>query len=505
MYGALPAVAEGLLAAMTAHPDNLIGVGMAPEGIEHNPAVYEFMAEMAYKGRAAAAASPGGLSEWFKGYAQRRYAAAGPLPSVAAAAVDGAWQLLARSVYSCRDKMHNTVADIPTSRPGLNGAEIVGWGLGPHLWYSVGDVVAAWGLLLQAAAAAPVLPGNSSAFVYDMLDVSRELMSKIAGRFWADAVEAYKAGNSAGLRASGLHLLNLLAAMDQLLGSHKGFMLGPAIARARAYALDSDCSSCGKAELVTGGADSRAMVSEAGSSVLVERSNAGSIADVQQTAAVGGLKASSEADSSRSSFDSDATVTLATGNNVNSGRIVYSHAQRQLQEQQQQRLQREQLAQFYEWNLRTQLTIWGTSSAAGDSEVSDYANKEWSGLVGTFYLPRWRAWLQRLETDLLLGRPYDAAAWRLEVLQMTYQWINTGSTVSTSSDDGDWGMDAREEFEQLLERYPVLPQQPVGDAVQLSTVMYEHYGRLLTPTKLAAMAPSPPAAAITTTSNSSKT
>lgn len=44
MYGALPAVAEGVSSALKAAPDNLVGVGMAPEGIEQNPAVYEFMA-----------------------------------------------------------------------------------------------------------------------------------------------------------------------------------------------------------------------------------------------------------------------------------------------------------------------------------------------------------------------------------------------------------------------------------------------------------------------------
>lgn len=170
---------------MAVAPDNLVGVGMTPEGIEQNPAVYEFMAEMAYKGRAAQAAAPGGLGSWFRDYATRRYAAAGALPQSAVAALQGAWQLLARSVYSCRDKLHNTVADIPTSRPGLSRSEIVGWGLAPHLWYNVGDVRAAWELLLQAAAAAPSLPSCSSAFVYDLLDVSRELMSKVrcGGRY----------------------------------------------------------------------------------------------------------------------------------------------------------------------------------------------------------------------------------------------------------------------------------------------------------------------------------
>ena len=47
----------------------------------------------------------------------------------------------------------------------------------------------------------------------------------------------------------------------------------------------------------------------------------------------------------------------------------------------------ERESDFCERNLRTQLTVWGTSQAGG-SEVEDYANREWAGLVGTYYRPR---------------------------------------------------------------------------------------------------------------------
>ena len=43
-------------------------------------------------------------------------------------------------------------------------------------------------MLLQAAAACPCLSGASSAFVYDLLDVSRELMSKVGGGLGARAL-----------------------------------------------------------------------------------------------------------------------------------------------------------------------------------------------------------------------------------------------------------------------------------------------------------------------------
>jgi hypothetical protein len=421
MYGALPSVAAGVSAALAAAPGNLVGVGMAPEGVEHNPAVYEFMSEMAWRGGARAAAAPGGLEAWFAAYGARRYAAAAPLPPDVAAMLSGAWQLLARSAYSCSDGRRSTVADIPTSRPGLAPAEIVGWGLAPHLWYSVADVRAAWELLLRAAERHAALAG-SSAFAYDLLDVSRELLSKLAGRFWADAVAAYSAGQAEVLRAAGDSLLALLGDMDELLGAHKGFLLGPALQRARAYAADGGRGAAGDGAAVCAARAPAASSSSSSSSGSGQQCN--SLLALPPAAA-----AADGADSSSSSAA--------------------------------------QLGQFYVWSLRTQLTIWGTSEAAGDSEVSDYANKEWAGLLRGFYLPRWAAWLQRLQDDLAQGRAYDAAAWRLEVLAMTYRWIATGSTQEQGAGVAE----------------PPLLLAPQGDALVLSRQAYERYGVLLAPSR----------------------
>ena len=44
-------------------------------------------------------------------------------------------------------------------------------------------------------------------------------------------------------------------------------------------------------------------------------------------------------------------------------------------------------AAFFERNLRTQLSVWGTS-AVGGSEIEDYANRQWAGLMSGYYRPR---------------------------------------------------------------------------------------------------------------------
>lgn len=474
LYGALPNVAEGVAAAMATAPDNLVGVGMTPEGLEQNPAVYEFMAEMAYKGRAVQAAAPGGLGAWFSDYAVRRYGAAGQLPPKVAAALKGTWQLLARSVYSCRDGLHNTVADIPTSRPGLSRPEIMGWGLAPHLWYDVGDVRAAWELLLQAGTTVPALPGQSSAFVYDMLDVSRELMSKIAGRFWADAVTAYRAGSRQELHAAGQSLTVLLSDLDKLLGCHHGFMLGPVLERARNYAAAAagPPSSAAAADSVSSAAapGPKSSISDVDMGEADAASQPGSSWGAATQRTLGAVYGLSKGGSSSSRGSMESSDTAADLLAVDKGGDTHVLLQTTTEQQQQ------QLAKTYEWNMRTQLTIWGTSAAAGDSEVSDYANKEWNGLISSFYLPRWQAWLARLDADLEAGRTYDAPAWRLEVLMMTYRWIATGSTQAAQIE-----ATSTQQLQQQQSAAPVLALIPQGDALALSREAYERYGRLLAP------------------------
>ncbi|EIE20595.1 hypothetical protein COCSUDRAFT_37819 [Coccomyxa subellipsoidea C-169] len=105
-------------------------------------------------------------------------------------------------------------------------------------------------------------------------------------------------------------------------------------------------------------------------------------------------------------------------------------------------------ARLYEWNLRKQLTVWGTSDTGG-SEIEDYANREWAGLISSYYKPRWALWLLRLETDLAQGRRYDPEAWRMECLNFTLGWA------------------------YLRDQLPLHPQ---GDTGGVSQRLYEVYG-----------------------------
>jgi alpha-N-acetylglucosaminidase len=53
---------------------------------------------------------------------------------------------------------------------------------------------------------------------------------------------------------------------------------------------------------------------------------------------------------------------------------------------------------LYEKNARTQITYWGPDNPT--TELHDYANKEWSGLLSDFYLPRWEMFIADLNAQL---------------------------------------------------------------------------------------------------------
>ncbi|MEU2871354.1 alpha-N-acetylglucosaminidase TIM-barrel domain-containing protein [Streptomyces olivoreticuli] len=60
---------------------------------------------------------------------------------------------------------------------------------------------------------------------------------------------------------------------------------------------------------------------------------------------------------------------------------------------------------------RALLTIWGGRATSDGGKLHDYANRDWHGLMGGFYLPRWRRWLEELEDALREGRPPRAVDW----------------------------------------------------------------------------------------------
>lgn len=215
MFGTVQQVNTGPFEAARFPNSSLVGLGMAPEGIEQNPVVYELMSELAWR------KEPVNLPKWVSLYAARRY---GSMDDTLTAA----WRLLFRSVYNCTlpgYKNHNHSPLV--RRPSLH--------MVTDLWYDPAQLFQAWRLLFEAA---PALMATET-FRYDLVDVTRQALQVITTAFYREIRDAFQAQKLQELlTAGGVLVYDLLPELDRLLSSDSHFLLGVWLENARSMGLD---------------------------------------------------------------------------------------------------------------------------------------------------------------------------------------------------------------------------------------------------------------------------
>ncbi|MEM9235913.1 MAG: alpha-N-acetylglucosaminidase [Verrucomicrobiota bacterium] len=105
---------------------------------------------------------------------------------------------------------------------------------------------------------------------------------------------------------------------------------------------------------------------------------------------------------------------------------------------------------YYEWNARTIVTIWQPWPEGG---LRDYAGKQWNGLFGSYYRPRWALLVEMLNDSIESGKDFDPQAYDKKLRAMDYKW--TRSTGGIAS-------------------------EPTGDPVEESRRVREKYGHYFT-------------------------
>lgn len=76
---------------------------------------------------------------------------------------------------------------------------------------------------------------------------------------------------------------------------------------------------------------------------------------------------------------------------------------------------------YYEKNARTLVTIWGSKS------LNDYANRDWSGLMGTYYKARWEIFFDEAAKAMEEGRKFDEQACQDKIWQFSLDWTDRTS------------------------------------------------------------------------------
>ncbi|KAG8446625.1 hypothetical protein GDO86_014179 [Hymenochirus boettgeri] len=212
LFGNVVGVNWGPFKALKFPNSTMVGTGLTPEGIEQNDMIYELMNEIGWS------STPINLTAWISNYSDRRYGQNN-------ADARAAWQILLRSVYNCTQIWHHHNHSPLVRRPSLN--------MNTEICYNSSDIFEAWRLMHNAS---PSL-GNSSTFLYDLVDITREALQQLVTDYYFEIKVAYGKGDlQQVMTAGGVLVYDLLLELDRLLSSQPQFLLGSWLKAAQSMA-----------------------------------------------------------------------------------------------------------------------------------------------------------------------------------------------------------------------------------------------------------------------------
>ena len=195
---------------------NMMGIGLTPEGIEQNPALFELMMSNVWRDQ------PIDPEKWLVDYAYRRYGQKDEN-------INQAWKILLNTVYngSLREGgPESIIVARPTLKRDNNWANT-------KLDYDPKQLAKAWALFINASEKLK----QSDGYRYDIVDITRQVLANYALPLQQQAAKAYAEKNAAAFKKYSTDFLQLMDDMDALLSTRKDFLLGKWIADARANGI----------------------------------------------------------------------------------------------------------------------------------------------------------------------------------------------------------------------------------------------------------------------------
>eukprot|EP00980_Cylindrotheca_fusiformis_P012012 scaffold2844_cov123-Cylindrotheca_fusiformis.AAC.5 len=227
---------------------SITGIGATPEGINQNPAYYEFLFESTFRD------SPvDNLEEYLVNRSLKRY---GLLPregSDRASAVLNllaeSWTLLMNSLYS-NDFSTQDLTGMGHLKPRPPGLFEDDRRTPKPIMC---QVFQAWEKTIlaieESASAAPdiykTLKEDNEPFRYDLVNLGREVLAQLSTPAALNFTDATNQPDNSALIFSGEIYINILKDADKLVGTDKGFLLGPWLQSARGWGKNqtNDCYS----------------------------------------------------------------------------------------------------------------------------------------------------------------------------------------------------------------------------------------------------------------------
>ncbi|HVS91324.1 MAG TPA: alpha-N-acetylglucosaminidase [Mucilaginibacter sp.] len=217
LFGRMQHVAADPVAALhDPHAGDMVGIGVTPEGIEQNPALFEMMLTNVWRDKAI---DP---EAWLDDYAMRRYGKKD-------GKINEGWKILLNTVYN-GGMTEGGPESIVCARPTLNKENE--W-VHTQLFYDPKELVKAWQLFIGESGKFT----NSDGFGYDITDITRQVLANYALPLQQKWAKAYEQKDMAAFKKYSAEFLGLMDDMDKLLGTRKDFLLGRWIAEARANGI----------------------------------------------------------------------------------------------------------------------------------------------------------------------------------------------------------------------------------------------------------------------------
>ena len=205
---------------------NMAGTAVFTEGMDTNPFALDLFSEMAWR------SAPPDISRWTRAYAQRRYGSADPHAAAA-------WQVLIDTAYGIRldDVVFNSERDAAQeslfdAQPSLTVNRASNWS--PEaMRYDAQEFKRALPDLLRAA---PNLRNGA----YDLVDVARQTLANESRALLPQIKAAYDSRQRARFDALTARWLGLMDLEDELLATHRSFLVGTWLAFVRPWAASPE-------------------------------------------------------------------------------------------------------------------------------------------------------------------------------------------------------------------------------------------------------------------------